>query len=415
MNGTLIRRGRRRGTVLRIVGVLALAILAAACSSSGSSGTGSTSAATAGGSTIKVGVICDCTGPLASEIADGAKIYQAWANAVNAAGGINGHQVQVIVDDDASIPANSVTDVHNLVQSDHVIALIDLTNLDETWASYIKAQNIPVIGSNVTEDAMFDNSDFYPEGQTEDSLPVSVIDSAKSAGATNIGLLYCAEAVQCQEGIAPLKSAGKQLGLPVAYTGEVSATAPSYTAECVAAQQAHVTALFIADIAEVIANVAKDCSTQGYHPIYVIDGLSVAPSFATTPGLEDNLTGPSDDIPFYASAPEVKAMDAALDKYYPGLRENAGFTQAVSNAWPSGLLLAAAAKAGGLGANGTAPTSAELIKGLTALKGETLDGASPRLTYTPGQPHPVDCWYTFRLQGGKFSLPDGTSLTCSNS
>jgi hypothetical protein len=100
--------------------------------------------------------------------------------------------------------------------------------------------------------------------------------------------------------------------------GEVSATAPSYTAECVAAQQAHVTALFIADIAEVIANVAKDCSTQGYHPIYVIDGLSVAPSFATTPGLEDNLTGPSDDIPFYASTPEVKAMTPRWTSTIPG-------------------------------------------------------------------------------------------------
>jgi branched-chain amino acid transport system substrate-binding protein len=425
----------RRNAALRGIGALAAAIVVAACSSSSSTGstsntasstatagsattssasstaTGSSSAA-ASGSPINVGIICDCTGAFAGVLAVGAKVYQAWANTVNAAGGINGHPVKTILVDDQSNPGNSLTDVEKLVKQDHVVALVDLSDLDETWASFIKAQNVPVIGANVTEAPFYTNSDFYAEGATEDSLFPGVIDAAKTAGATSIGLLYCAEAVQCQEGVAPMKELATKMGLPLKYNGEVSATAPSYTAQCVAAQQAGVQALFIADIAAVAAKVAQNCSQQGYHPIYVVDGVILGPSFQTTPGLKDNLVGPIPDLPYYADSPENTKMNAAIDKYYPGLRTDANYSMAGPNAWTAGTLLEAAAEAGGLTASDT-PTSAELVTGLTSLKGETLNGIAPSLTYAAGQAHPIDCWFTYQLKNGVYSMPNGTKQTCA--
>lgn len=400
---------------------LAAAMAIAACSSGAASSSSGhapagSAAAEAKGSPIKIGVVCTCSGPLASEGADGPDIYRAWADTVNASGGINGHPVQVILDNDDGTPGTSLSDAQSLVQSDHVIALVDMTNDDETWAAFVKSANVPVVGINSSETPMFTNSDFYPQAQTEDALFPSVIDAAKTGGATNLGLLYCAEAVQCQEGIAPLKQAGQKLGLPVAYTAEISATAPNYTAQCVAAQQDHITALFVADIAAVAARVAQNCSQQGYHPVYVIDGQSLSPSFSSTPGIEEDLIGPSPNIPFYADTPAMHAMNAAVDKYYPGLLSNGtNFTEYAMGSWPSGLLFEAAARAGGLGAHGSAPTSAELINGLDSLKGDTLGGMAPPLTFTRGQPHPADCWFTFALKNGKFSLPNGTSTTCEQS
>jgi branched-chain amino acid transport system substrate-binding protein len=357
-------------------------------------------------------VICTCTGPLASEGTGAPKVYQAWANTVNAAGGINGHQLQLIVDDDTGNPAKSLSDAKSLVSSG-VVALVDMTNLDETWASFVKSANVPVIGINTSETPMYSNSAFYPQAQTEDALFPSIIAAAKAGGAKNLGLLYCAEAVQCQEGIAPLKQTGQAMGLPVTYTGEISATAPNYTAQCVAAQQAHIQALFLADITAVDAKVAQDCSTQGYHPIYVVDGQVISPAFATTPGLKDNLIGPSPNVPFYANSAEITTMNAAIDKYYPGLRQDGtNYNEYAMGAWPSGLLFQAAATAGGLGANGATPTAAQLTTGLSSIKGETLNGMAPSLTFTAGQPHPVDCWFTFALKNGTYSLPNGTTPTC---
>jgi branched-chain amino acid transport system substrate-binding protein len=421
--------GRRRKAALSGIGALAAVLVIAGCSSSSSStpstassstaastsapaATGSSSAA-ASGSPITVGVICDCTGAFAGVLTDGAKVYQAWANTVNTAGGINGHPVKVDLVDDQSNPGNSLTDVENLVNQDHVTALLDMTDLDETWAAFAKAHNVPVIGANITEAPFYTNSDFYAEGATEDALFPGVIDAAKGAGATNIGLLYCAEAVQCQEGVAPMKQLSATMGLPLKYNGEISATAPNYTAQCVAAQQAGVTSLFIADIAAVAAKVAQDCSQQGYHPVYVLDGVDIDPQFPTTPGLKDNLVGPVDDLPFYANSPVNTAMNAAIDKYYPGLESDINYTMAGANAWQSGLLLEAAAKAGGLTASAT-PTPAELITGLTSLKGETLDGTAPGLTYATGKPNPVDCWFTYQLKNGVFSLPNGMKQTCAS-
>ncbi len=407
---------------------VAAMVAVAACSSS-SKNTSTPPTSTAGspsgtaaaaahstGSPIKVGIICSCTGALASEGATAPDVYKAFVNTVNASGGINSHPLQVFLEDDASNPANSEADVQTLVKSDHVIALVDLTNLDETWANYIKSVNIPVIGSTTSTTPMYTNSDFYPEGQTEDALFPSIIDAGKTGGATNLGLLYCAEAVQCEEGIAPLKQTGQQLGLPVTYAGEIAATAPNYTAQCVAAQQAKITGLFVADVAQVANRVATDCTQQGYHPTYVIDGESLQPAITSTPGIKDNLVAPVPNLPYFADTPAAQAMNAALDKYYPGVRTNATtWTEYESEAWPSGLLLEDAAKAGNVGANGTAPTAAQLITGLESLKGDTLDGWAPPLTFAAGQPHPVHCWFTANAKNGQFGLPLGTKTTCENS
>jgi branched-chain amino acid transport system substrate-binding protein len=402
------------GTVLRGVGVLAVAAVIAACSSSTSS-TGSSSSTTGsvGSNPIKIGVICDCSGPLAATGADAPLVYQTWADTVNAGGGINGHKVQIINDNDDSNPGTALTDVENLVNDDHVIAMVDVSNLDETFAAFLKSKNIPVVGANTSEEPFYSDSNFYPMGQTEDALFAGIIDSAKGAGATNIGELYCAEAVQCQEAIAPFKATAAAANLPLKYTAEVSATAPNYTAQCVAAQQAHITALFIADVAPVVAKVAQDCSEQGYHPTYVLDGETIDQSYASLTGLNQDLVGPSPDIPFYATTAAVTAMNAALDKYYPGLRENGSvYNEFAMGAWISGELFTDAAKAGRLGANGTTPTSAELTTGLDAIKGDTLGGLAPALTFTAGSAHPVDCWFTFALKNGKWSLPNGTKTTC---
>jgi branched-chain amino acid transport system substrate-binding protein len=67
------------------------------------------------------------------------------------------------------------------------------------------------------------------------------------------------------------------------------------------------------------------------------------------------------------------------------------------------------------GANGTTPTAADLVKGLQSLKGDTLDGWAPPLTFAAHQPHPVDCWFTTEVKNGQFQMPIGLSQDhCSN-
>src|SRR6516164_4865895 len=112
----LEKENMSRKFVLPGIAVAALAISACGSSSKSSSKTASgasTSAAStstaststsggaaASGSPIRLGSICSCSGPEAAVIANAGKVITAWANTVNASGGINGHPVKVYVKDD---------------------------------------------------------------------------------------------------------------------------------------------------------------------------------------------------------------------------------------------------------------------------------------------------------------------------
>ena len=98
----------------------------------------------------------------------------------------------------------------------------------------------------------------------------------KQAGAKKFGQIYCAEAVQCQEAVPLIKAAGAKIGLDDVFNAQILATAPNYLAQCVAARQNQVQAVFIGDGAPIIAKVGEDCAKQGYTPTYVIEGNSVS-------------------------------------------------------------------------------------------------------------------------------------------
>jgi branched-chain amino acid transport system substrate-binding protein len=403
---------RRRWLLAALMAVL---LAAAGCSSSsGGSSQATASGSAAASAAIKVGILCSCSGALGSNDVPKEDVYRAWADTVNAAGGINGHPVQLIAEDDGSNPGTSFSDAKTLI-SDHVAAILDITNFDTTWASAVAEANIPVVGSNVFDAPFYENPDFYPEGQTNDSSSYAVVSAAKEAGATNFAYFYCAEAVACSSGIPLFEKSGQALGVPLTYQASVAETAPNYTAQCLAAEQKHVTALALAGVSSEVQRVGQSCSQQSYNPIYLTEGAGFSTLLTTTPGIKDNLWSEYSNLPFWdSSSPAVKTMNAAVDKYYPGLRSDTNtWSELAALSWPSGLLLEDAVKAGGLG-RGDTPAAAEVVKGLESLKGDTLDGWAPALTFAAGKPHPVDCWFTAHMQNGVPQLTDGGRTTCES-
>jgi branched-chain amino acid transport system substrate-binding protein len=392
-------------------------VLAAAVFSGGVAATaaaGSAGAATSS-APIKIGLVCSCTGPLSGSVVDVPPAYKAWVSSVNASGGINGHKIDLITKDDASNPTTSVAIVHTFVTADHVVAIVDATTNDATWATYVQQQNVPVVGMDTSSEPYFTNSDFYPEGQTEDSLFSGIIQAVKQAGGpgTKFALFYCAEAVQCQEGVAPLQAAAKGIGESVVASLEVSASAPSYTAQCLAAKQAGATVIFTADSQQVDEKIIQDCYAQGYKPKVVIDGEVLLPSFTTTPGIDQATYFTVPNFPYFVTTPAIKVMNKAFDKYAPGLRKDVNYGEFSMEAWVAGEMFGAAAIAGHLGANGKAPTAAAEITGLDSLNGTTLGGLVPPLHFVAGKPHPIDCWYWAVLKNGKYSTPLGLKPACA--
>jgi branched-chain amino acid transport system substrate-binding protein len=362
-----------------------------------------------------VGLICTCSGGggFGAFGVPGKDMYQAWVNTVNASGGINGHQVKLTVMDDTGNPGTALSDAQSLISSG-VVALADLSLVDEPYYSTVQQAGVPVVGISIDSQGFFTNPDFYPEGQTQDSAIQSVITTAKSAGATNIANVYCAESPICAQSVPAYRAAGQKFGIPVTYNAEISATAPNYTAQCVAAKQQKVSSVFVGDAGLIIARFASDCATQGYKPIYLTEGDGFSTVESNTNGLKDNMWSPFPAIPFFDNTPAVQEANAAIDKYFPGVRTNPDlWLQNNFMAWISGKLLEAGIKAGGLTPTDT-PSASEVVKGLNTLKGETLGGLTVPLTFTAGQPHPVDCWFTAKVQGGVPSTVNNGQVTCAN-
>ncbi len=411
----------------RAAGVLALVAAVAACSSStkpassssttagssASTGSSVTSGAGASGAPLKVGLICSCSGAFGTNIAPAADVARAWASSVNSSGGLEGHPIQLTVLDDSSNPATSATDATQLV-SDHVDVILDDTVLDAVWANTASTAKIPVVGGNFSSEPFYTNPDFYPSGETNDSITYANVSVAKQAGADNLGNLYCAEAAQCQQSVPLIAAAGKLLGVPAVYNASISATAPNYTAQCLAAQQQHVSALFIGDSASVIAKVGQNCSQQGYKPIYVTEGTGFSMMLAKSAGTGANLWSDYPDLPFWADSPEVATLNATVDKYKPGIRSNVlGWTEYAVQTWTAALLIEDAFKGSGVGTTGT-PTATAMTTGLDSISNDDLSGWAPPLTFTAGQPHKVDCWFVGQVHDGTPSLVDGGKLSCQN-
>lgn len=119
---------RRRSALALLLGLTALL---AACGGGGnSSKSASTPAASAGSATaankspIKVGVLADITGGFATQGADIRIGAEAARDVINAAGGVNGHPLQLVFADPKSDPAEAVKVAQDLVQQDHVDVLI---------------------------------------------------------------------------------------------------------------------------------------------------------------------------------------------------------------------------------------------------------------------------------------------------
>ena len=155
------RDGKCRGNS-KFFGIV-VALLCAVLSTNAGASTRAT------GAPIKVGFLCSCSGTFGYIGVGMYDVYQAWVKTVNASGGINGHPVQVIYEDDAPNPSTAETDAQDVL-SDGVVAIVDASALDSVWEKTVATAKVPVVGSTITSPPFYTNADFFTEGETNDSL-----------------------------------------------------------------------------------------------------------------------------------------------------------------------------------------------------------------------------------------------------
>ncbi len=124
--------------------LVAAGIFAFAATSSGSTGRADAHGKAAG--VIKIGLVTDETGPLASSFGDVPQDFLARIAYQNSLGGVDGHKLKGIVEDDASSPTGNLAAVQKLVADG--VAVIDQESGggEPGSASYESKKGIPVVG-----------------------------------------------------------------------------------------------------------------------------------------------------------------------------------------------------------------------------------------------------------------------------
>jgi branched-chain amino acid transport system substrate-binding protein len=389
-------------------------VLMAACGSSSTAKTSSGAAPSSApsgpaGAPIVLGAIGSFTGAGSGSTAEGEPVVQAWVDYTNAHGGINGHPVKVDIEDDANDPATALADVKQLVQQDHVLAVLNISDdLASVYQSVLQQAGVPTIGQS--ESLQFGTApDFYSTGTTVIAAVYDEIAAARSAGVTKLANLYCAEIASCAEGVPLIQDFGKGLGVNLVYTSKISSTAPSYTAPCLAAQSAGANGLDVTAASTTVVSVAQSCYSQGYKPIWVTTSGEVTNSWIQTKAF-NGMVGDVQDVPWFDdSIPATKTMQSAIDKYEPGTTTNAAYGEVAILGWVAGMVFEGAAKAVDLGPTST---SADVVKGLDTIKDDTFGGLTPPLTFTAGQPTIVPCSFIVGIKGSHYTEPQGLKTAC---
>ncbi|MBA3743282.1 ABC transporter substrate-binding protein [Sporichthya sp.] len=342
-----------------------------------------------------------------------------WAKHVNAKGGLACHPVQLYQTDDGSDPARGSANVTDLILSKKVQALVGLyapINM-AAQASVFHKYNIPVVGGDITDFSWSTDPLLFAQGTSPLHAYASSLKEARLAtGYTKFGILSCVEATTCTKIRNSMTTKGGMAdlaGVEVAYNQTISLTQTDFTAECQNAKKAGAQVMYLVMDAASLQRLFRSCDAIGYK--FPWSG----PSLTLTPDLQNDpiLRGSTDYVGYFgsSSAPWMSNDTAATKEFQEAYKTYAPGTPpspASMTGWASGKMLEAVVANIPNARNGPI-TTAQIFKGLYALKNETLGGLVPGMTFNEGKPSPiVSCYYAELFSRGVFSDPFGSKKRC---
>ena len=437
----MICHKRRAALGVAVAGSLILA----ACSSSksGSSATtasgSATTATTSSGSasntasapgvsatTIKIGLITALTGVTSSNEADTPQGALARIDAQNAAGGVDGRQIQLVTVDDTSTTAGDLTAAQTLVQEKDVFGIIGYSSFLFASTKYLQQQGIPVTGDafDGPEWGMQPYNNMFsanPPASTPYNGYYYTWDSDgkffKQVGVTKLGGFAYGISPSAVNAIKGTFAASAPYGVTECYNnlsvpfGTVDFTADALQLKAAGCNGAVTAFVDSSDLAMATAvrqsgNPVKILNFTGYDS----QTLSTAATRAAYDGVYF-----SNQIFFDKSNPAVATMYANMEKYIPNFNPNV-----LPDFGLFGGYLDADLMIRGLQAAGQNPTRQSFITNLRQVTGYTAGGLLP--SPTPFSPFgTVDmlpqtyCTYFIQLQGSNFvSVGPGGGPICGS-
>jgi branched-chain amino acid transport system substrate-binding protein len=335
----------------------------------------------------------------------------AWADWTNAHGGVDGRKVDLNNLDSAGDVTAIVSNTNKLINQDHVIALFPGTPTGNLMLPLATAAKIPLIGgSNVgtlTETAP-GSQWYFPEGTSASEQTESLAVLGFPKGNKKLGVMACTDITACSQILPVLKSGVLAAG--GTYVGSVGLTSTDssaqYDSDCLKMKSLGANEVMLDSLPPEDLRIVPACAAQGYKPQWISGSAVLSSSFLQVPALVGTLAAYT-AAPYFATTkqfPALKTYNQAINKYEPSAKTESDFGEQTLLGWLSGELFADAVTAAKVPA-GKAVTSADVTKGLYALKNETLDGLTGPLNFTKGKGNYEKCFYDVAIATGKFIAP----------
>lgn len=364
------------------------------------------------GAPIRLASVGTLSGPIGASLGGGSKGAQAWAAAVNAAGGVAGHPIELFVADDGGDPARYRSIIADMVEDKKVIGFVHTAAAlsGASGVSYLESKKVPVVGSEGGSAWFLTSPMHFPQQPTDTfqgkSFAGMMAAAGKSQGITKVGIIYCTEIQGC--GSSTRAEAFEGSGLEVVYRTAASLALPDYTAQCINARNADVQVLLLGMDTQSVQRIADSCTSVGFKPQWAAVPQVVSGVLTTKSNLE-GLWAPATVAPWFETGlPGITEFVNATKRFAPGLDVGGSAMQG----WVSGKLMQKAIER-----SDDPTTSAGLLQGLWSLKNEDLGGITLPLTFTKGAANNAatlrGCWWDVRISNGKFVSPNKGKRTCS--
>jgi branched-chain amino acid transport system substrate-binding protein len=416
------RTGRRRAARIGATALTLAALLAgcgddgAAGSSGGPGGDGSGDGSTAEGDSLKVGVIVNASGPTSTGEESAPPVLEAWADAVNARGGVAGHPVEVVVEDTQGDASKATAFVERMAGDEAFVAVVLFdAGTEGAVAEAITDAGLPVVGGmGYAPTAWTTLANWLPLTTSFPSVINMGMVLADELGATKTVFPVCSENPSCAAAEPLAEAASTALGMDFAGTLPVSVAAPDYTAECLQFEDSGVDYVMLGVTTAAALRMVADCETQGYQGDYGIFDGSVWPEVMIENDPGEPIAVALSAFPWYTDDEPVAAYREAMEgQGVP--EENWGSPHGTAAYATMELFRVALEGAAADGAAGDArPTRADVVEAYGTIADEDLGGLLPQpVSFTPGEAQaPVTCYWLATFEDGAFHGGGLDDVTC---
>ncbi len=374
------------------------------------------SASSAAPAPIKIAMVCTCSGAGAPEYQGVQGIFQARIDLQNAMGGVNGHKIVGIVEDDQTSPSVAPTAIQTAL-SKGALGLVSVGALFFEGAKFPQQAGVPVTGSSQDGPEWgqqpYTNMFAADTGSIDPKYPVNtnlgqflVSHGGNNVASYGYGISPSSSRSAIGTGLSVIHAGGKQ--------GILDTSVPfgsvAYGPEALAAKSAHINAVYAGMDDNSNFALATALKQAGVNLKAVVFPTGYEPS-AIHSSAWRYLQGMYFDSlfrPFSLPNAGTKQMQAALEKY-DHFTKSQFPTGEQYEAWIGADLMMK-----GLQLAGKNPTSASTIKALRSIKSYNGNGLLPSsINYTTifGHDLPKSCGWFLKAEANGF-VPVSSQPTC---